>query len=76
MANQNCPNFNFVMSNRRNVYVGGVDEKVTQEMIHSICIPFGDILDVQFPLDPKTGQHRGFAIVEFELIEDAEAAND
>ena len=37
-------------------------------------IPFGDLVDVQIPLDYETEKHRGFAFVEFELQEDAKAA--
>ena len=37
-------------------------------------IPFGDLVDVQIPLDYETEKHRGFAFVEFELQEDAQAA--
>jgi len=49
-----------------------VDEKV----LHAAFIPFGDIMDVQIPLDYETEKHRGFAFVEFESAEDAAAAID
>lgn len=62
------------MSNKRNVFVGGFDENVTKEIIHALFIPFGEILDIQFPLDTKTQKNRGFGIVEFELVEDAQSA--
>lgn len=62
------------MSNKRNIYVGGFDESVTKETLHSLFIPFGEILDIQLPLDTNTQKNRGFAIVEFELIEDAQSA--
>lgn len=39
-------------------------------------IPFGDIMDVQMPLDYESQKHRGFAFVEFEAVEDAAAAID
>jgi len=39
-------------------------------------IPFGDINDVQIPIDYDSQKHRGFAFVEFELAEDAMAAID
>jgi peptidyl-prolyl isomerase E (cyclophilin E) len=49
-----------------------VDEKV----LHAAFIPFGDIMDIQIPLDYETEKHRGFAFVEFESAEDAAAAID
>ena len=42
----------------------------------SAFIPFGDITDISIPLDYSTQKHRGFAFVEFELVEDAAAAID
>jgi peptidyl-prolyl isomerase E (cyclophilin E) len=45
-------------------------------MLHSAFIPFGDIKDVNIPLDNTTGKHRGFAFVEFEDKDDAGAATD
>lgn len=61
------------MSERRYVYVGGLDDQANKDIVYSLFIPFGEILDVQFPVD-EMKKHRGFAVVEFELIEDAEAA--
>jgi RNA recognition motif-containing protein len=49
-----------------------VDEKV----LHAAFIPFGDIMDIQIPIDYETEKHRGFAFVEFESAEDAAAAID
>ncbi len=45
-------------------------------MVRSAFIPFGDLSDVQMPVDYQTEKHRGFAFVEFELQEDAQAAID
>ncbi|XP_037069915.1 peptidyl-prolyl cis-trans isomerase E-like [Pollicipes pollicipes] len=61
---------------KRTVYVGGLADEVTEEVIHGAFIPFGDIQDIQIPLDYETEKHRGFAFVEFELAEDALAAVD
>lgn len=49
-----------------------MDEKI----LHSALIPFGEITDINIPLDYETEKHRGFAFVEFELAEDAAAAID
>eukprot|EP00069_Balaena_mysticetus_P017123 bmy_02096T0 len=47
-----------------------MDDKV----LRAAFIPFGDITDIQIPLDYETEKHQGFAFVESELAEDAEAA--
>jgi len=58
-------------TNKRLVYVGGCAEEVDDKVIHAAFIPFGDIVDIQMPLDYETEKHRGFAFVEFESAEDA-----
>eukprot|EP00794_Sanderia_malayensis_P004623 gene4623-5230_t len=64
------------MANKRMLYVGGLAEDVNEKILHAAFIPFGDIIDVQIPLDYATQKHRGFAFVEFEFSEDAAAAID
>ena len=54
----------------------GLEESVNEAKLHSAFIPFGDIKDVNIPLDNTTGKHRGFAFVEFEDKDDAAAATD
>uniref|UniRef100_A0A8C3VFH6 Peptidylprolyl isomerase E n=1 Tax=Catharus ustulatus TaxID=91951 RepID=A0A8C3VFH6_CATUS len=54
----------------------GLAEEVDEKVLHAAFIPFGDITDIQIPLDYETEKHRGFAFVEFELAEDAAAAID
>lgn len=49
-----------------------MDEKI----LHAAFIPFGEIVDVQIPLDYESEKHRGFAFIEFEMAEDAAAAID
>ncbi|XP_049863210.1 peptidyl-prolyl cis-trans isomerase E isoform X1 [Schistocerca gregaria] len=61
---------------KRTVYVGGLAEEVDEKVLHAAFIPFGDIVDIQIPLDYETEKHRGFAFVEFEAAEDAAAAID
>lgn len=61
---------------KRTVYVGGLAEEVDEKVLHAAFIPFGDIMDIQIPLDYETEKHRGFAFVEFECAEDAAAAID
>lgn len=64
------------MANKRMVYVGGLAEEVDEKVLHAAFIPFGDITDVQIPMDYSNQKHRGFGFVEFELAEDAAAAID
>uniref|UniRef100_A0A8C5UCN9 Peptidylprolyl isomerase E n=1 Tax=Malurus cyaneus samueli TaxID=2593467 RepID=A0A8C5UCN9_9PASS len=54
---------------KRVLYVGGLAEEVDEKVLHAAFIPFGDITDIQIPLDYETEKHRGFAFVEFELAE-------
>ncbi|KAG7249256.1 hypothetical protein CRUP_016537, partial [Coryphaenoides rupestris] len=61
---------------KRVLYVGGLAEEVDEKVLHAAFIPFGDVTDIQIPLDYETEKHRGFAFIEFELAEDAAAAID
>uniref|UniRef100_A0A671M6S5 Peptidyl-prolyl cis-trans isomerase E n=1 Tax=Sinocyclocheilus anshuiensis TaxID=1608454 RepID=A0A671M6S5_9TELE len=61
---------------KRVLYIGGLAEEVDEKVLHAAFIPFGDITDIQIPLDYETEKHRGFAFIEFELAEDAAAAID
>uniref|UniRef100_T1JLF9 Peptidyl-prolyl cis-trans isomerase E n=1 Tax=Strigamia maritima TaxID=126957 RepID=T1JLF9_STRMM len=61
---------------KRTLYVGGLPEEVDEKILHAAFIPFGDISDIQIPLDYETQKHRGFSFIEYELAEDAAAAID
>ncbi|XP_016303585.1 peptidyl-prolyl cis-trans isomerase E-like isoform X1 [Sinocyclocheilus anshuiensis] len=63
-------------ASKRVLYVGGLAEEVDKKVLHAAFIPFGDITDIQIPLDYETEKHRGFVFLEFELAEDAAAAID
>ncbi|XP_018577389.1 peptidyl-prolyl cis-trans isomerase E [Anoplophora glabripennis] len=63
-------------STKRTIYVGGLAEEVDEKVLNAAFIPFGDIVDVQIPLDYESEKHRGFAFIEFESAEDAAAAID
>lgn len=63
-------------ANKRTVYVGGLADEVDEKVLKAAFIPFGDIIDVQIPLDYESEKHRGFAFIEFEAAEDAAAAID
>lgn len=61
---------------KRTVYVGGLADEVTEQLVNDAFIPFGDIVEIQMPVDYESQKHRGFAFVEFETAEDAAAAID
>jgi len=68
-------NSNYPTSNtKKTIYCGGLAEEVDEKVVIAAFIPFGDLVDVQIPLDYETEKHRGFAFIEFELQEDAQAA--
>jgi len=64
------------MANKKIIFIGGVSEEVDEKILHAAFIPFGDITDIQMPMDYGEGKHRGFAFLEYELQEDAAAAID
>lgn len=40
---------------KRTLYVGGLQEKVDASVLKAAFIPFGEIKDVQLPMDNATG---------------------
>merc|ERR1719278_2321132 len=63
-------------SQKKTIYVGGLNEDVDEKVIRAAFIPFGELSEVQLPMDYQTEKHRGFAFVDYELPEDAQAAID
>ena len=63
-------------NNKRTLYVGGLADEVDVSMLKIAFAPFGDIVDVNLPLDYQSQKHRGFAFVEYQLPEDAADAID
>lgn len=59
---------------RRTLYVGGLAEEVSKEILSAAFIPFGELRNVEMPIDNSTGSHRGFGFVEFEDEDDAKNA--
>ena len=57
---------------KKMLYVGGLAEEVDQKVLQAAFVPFGDIVEVNMPIDYETEKHRGFAFIEFELQEDAQ----
>ncbi|KAK5578787.1 hypothetical protein RB653_008460 [Dictyostelium firmibasis] len=63
--------------NKKNVlYVGGISDDVTVDILRAAFIPFGNINDIILPMDHKTQKLKGFGFVDFELPEDAADALD
>ncbi|KAF1360017.1 RNA-binding domain-containing protein [Lizonia empirigonia] len=61
------------------VFVGGLDQAVTQQTLFHAFLPFGDIVEVNLPkpdLPNSNETHRGFGYVEFETAADATDAID
>merc|ERR1712087_271708 len=59
------------------LYVGGLEESVTEGILHAAFLPFGDVKDVSIPLNNEEGKgNRGFGFVEYQEREDAAAAMD
>eukprot|EP00908_Phaeocystis_cordata_P008902 Transcript_19620.p2 GENE.Transcript_19620~~Transcript_19620.p2 ORF type:complete len:192 (-),score=3.90 Transcript_19620:63-638(-) len=65
-----------IVNDKRTLYVGGLEESVTQEILQAAFLPFGEITDVNLPLDNASQKHRGFAFVQFEDRGDAADAID
>eukprot|EP01119_Soliformovum_irregulare_P008907 TRINITY_DN22005_c0_g1_i1.p1 TRINITY_DN22005_c0_g1~~TRINITY_DN22005_c0_g1_i1.p1 ORF type:complete len:203 (-),score=37.79 TRINITY_DN22005_c0_g1_i1:136-699(-) len=61
---------------KRTVYIGNLDDTVTEQLINAAFIPFGDIVAVNIPIDQYSTKTRGFGFVEFEETDDALAAVD
>ena len=45
---------------------GGLDELVTEAVLHAAFLPFGEIKDVSVPLDHGTQKNKGFGFVTFQ----------
>lgn len=60
----------------RAVYVGNLDEKVSERVLYEILIQAGHVVDLHVPHDKETGRPKGFAFVEYETEEIAHYAVD
>lgn len=56
------------------LFVGGLAENVSENTLSDIFCSFGDIRNIEMPLDPVTQKHRGFAFIQFLEEEDAKHA--
>lgn len=56
------------------VYIGNIDERVTDALIWELMLQAGRIVNVHLPKDRVTQSHQGYGFVEFVSEEDAEYA--
>jgi RNA recognition motif-containing protein len=38
---------------RTTIFVNGLDDQITKEILYQTFLPFGEINDVEIPMDPK-----------------------
>ncbi|XP_052174507.1 uncharacterized protein LOC127789611 isoform X2 [Diospyros lotus] len=56
------------------VYVGNLDERVSDRVLYDILIQAGRIVDLHIPRDKETNRPKGFAFAEYETEEIADYA--
>lgn len=56
------------------MYIGNIDERVTDQLIWELMLQAGRIVNVHLPKDRVTQSHQGYGFVEFISEEDAEYA--
>jgi splicing factor 3B subunit 4 len=54
------------------VYIGNLDERVTDSLVWELMLQAGRIVNVHLPKDRVTQTHQGYGFVEFQTEEDAE----
>lgn len=56
------------------IYVGGLDEKVTESLLWELFVQAGPVVNVHMPKDRITNNHQGYGFVEFVCELDADYA--
>ncbi|AEE82841.1 RNA-binding (RRM/RBD/RNP motifs) family protein [Arabidopsis thaliana] len=56
------------------VYIGNVDERVSDRVLYDIMIQAGRVIDLHIPRDKETDKPKGFAFAEYETEEIADYA--
>ena len=64
------------VNDKRTLYVGGLEESEAEATVRAAFIPFGEITEVNLPLDNSSTKHKGFAFVQYEDKDDAAHAID
>ena len=69
-------NLNFIYERNQDatIYVGNVDQKCQEEILWELFTQCGPVVNVYLPRDRITGQHPGYAFIEFKTEVDAEYA--
>ncbi|GMH77708.1 hypothetical protein TrVE_jg7566 [Triparma verrucosa] len=62
------------MSQKKSLYIGGLSSTATPTIIKAAFIPFGEIRDVDVPMDFKTGQNKGFCFLTYVTASDCAEA--
>ena len=67
-------NLNFIYERNQDatIYVGNIDQKVTDEILWELFTQCGPLVNVYLPKDQITNQHPGYAFIEFKNEVDAE----
>lgn len=50
----------------RTCRLGGLEDSVSDAVLHAAFLPFGEIKDVSVPVDHGTQKNRGFGFVTFQ----------
>ncbi|XP_043698129.1 splicing factor 3B subunit 4 isoform X3 [Telopea speciosissima] len=56
------------------VYIGNLDEKVSDKVLYEILIQVGRVVDLYIPRDKETNRPKGYAFAEYETEEVADYA--
>ncbi|KAL4559636.1 hypothetical protein LXL04_031779 [Taraxacum kok-saghyz] len=56
------------------VYIGNLDERVSDRVLYDILIQAGRVVDLHIPRDKETDKPKGFAFAEYETEESADYA--
>ncbi|PKU82184.1 protein HSH49 isoform X1 [Dendrobium catenatum] len=56
------------------IFIGNLDEKVTERVLYEILIQAGYLVDLHLPRDKESNNHKGYAFAEYETEEVANYA--
>ncbi|CRG97599.1 splicing factor 3B subunit 4, putative [Plasmodium gallinaceum] len=56
------------------IFVGGIDETVDEKCLYDIFSSFGDIRNIEIPMNLVSKKNRGFAFIEYVEKDDAKHA--